>query len=140
MFRDEPCGVLVETPAFLEDAARPGGGVLVPVTFAYATSDPWAVSMLLHTPTVVVPWTFARDLIADGLNQPTGEGDVTVTPTTGGIQVDLSSPSGSARLQFGRSPLEKLLEQTELLVPLGAESAHIDWDYALATLVPGGER
>lgn len=134
----EPRGVVVETRAFLEGVAR--DGTLLPVTFAYVASDPYAVSMLIHTAGPAVPWTFARELIADGLNRPTGEGDVLITPTAEGVRIGLTSPTGVAILKVGRAPLERLIEQTELLVPLGAESEHVDWDYALSTLAPGGER
>lgn len=132
----EPRGVVVETRALLEGVTR--NDTLLPVTFTYVASDPWAVSMLIHTAGPAVPWTFARELLADGLIRPAGKGDVLITPTAEDVRIRLASPTGVAVLKVGRAPVERFIEQTELLVPLGAESKHVDWNYALSTLVPGG--
>lgn len=134
----EPRGVLMQTTAsLLKDDRR---CARVAVTFSYTADDPWAISMDILTDTVLVPWTFARDLLADGLNGPVGEGDVRVRPAELALRIGLSSPSGASTLEFDRAKVERLVEQTELLVPLGAESDHVDWDYALSTLAHGGER
>jgi len=128
----EPRGLVFETTALLNPSQQARE---LRVVFGYLATDPWAISMVMHT-TTPVPWTFARELIADGLNTTTGHGDVRVVPAETAVTLELSSPSGAARLAFARASLEKLIEHTEHLVPLGAEAEHVDWDDALATLAP----
>src|SRR4051795_1247742 len=47
----------------------------------YDPSDPFAVSLAIGVDCgEPVVWTFARDLLAAGVNSPTGEGDITIEP------------------------------------------------------------
>jgi hypothetical protein len=105
--------------------ARLNGSGKVEVTLVYDPADPWAVTLLVagHA------WLFARDVLAAGLYEPAGEGDVQISPDTGGvfgrIVLTLSSPTGTAALALPRGTAEKLLEAAEALVPPGRE--RIDW-------------
>lgn len=59
--------------------------------------DPAAVRMTSYDPRTdeAVTWTFARDLLRDGIMAPVGYGDVTVYPApTGRVAVRLSTPAG----------------------------------------------
>src|SRR5687768_16792861 len=72
----------------------------------YDVTDPYAVQVCFHTGSGaaggdVVQWTFARQLLSDGVTVPAGEGDVQVWPSTGNsggavVCLSLSSPSGRA--------------------------------------------
>ena len=56
----------------------------ISATLHYDRSDPFAVRMTFPAPAtlegVEVCWTFARDLLTDGLEQAAGDGDVQVRP------------------------------------------------------------
>lgn len=54
--------------------------VFVPVRLYFKNTDPYAVHFSFDvTPDYVVQWTFARELLAQGLSEPVGIGDVKIT-------------------------------------------------------------
>ena len=57
-------------------------GVPVRARLAYDIADPYAVSVAFHTGSQkdddAVEWTFARQLLTDGVSSPVGQGDVQV--------------------------------------------------------------
>ncbi len=69
----------------------------------------------------VVQWTFARQLLTDGVSAPAGEGDVQVWPSsTAGSSVvclSLSSPSGRALFEVPLGELAEFLGRTYAAVP-----------------------
>ena len=121
----------------------------------YDVTDPYAVCVAFHTgsgdgsgdsssdvsPSDVVEWTFARQLLTDGVAGPVGEGDVQVWPTaaaTGGpsiVCLSLSSPSGRALFEVPLPELVEFLGQTYEAVPTGSEGDHVDVDAELALLL-----
>ena len=106
----------------------------------YDVSDPYAVHMAFHTGTgEVVEWTFARQLLTDGVTRPVGEGDVQVWPSQSGSQqivcLALSSPSGRALFEIPLASLVEFLTKTYAVVPTGSESNHVDVDAELALLL-----
>lgn len=120
------------------NAARLHNGVWLsePVTAVYDTAHPFEIRFRFHDG---IEWTFARDLLAQGLIEPAGDrihGDVLFLPLEGAIEVALNSPHGSMTLIFRPRDLHAFLSATTGLVPLGAE--RIDWDRELDTL--GGTR
>lgn len=50
----------------------------------FDAADPYAVTMHLEAKAGRVTWTFARDLLAEGLYDPAGDGDVQVWPCLSG--------------------------------------------------------
>lgn len=119
---------------FLRDATTP-----LSARISYAAADPYAVTVLFRTPNQAVEWAFARDLLADGLVEGTGDGDVHVWPMldASGLQsvgVELDSPDGVVELTARGRDLARFLEATYRLVPRGTESAHLDIDAELAAL------
>jgi hypothetical protein len=109
----------------------------------YDVADPYAVQVSFHTGAGtdgdVVEWTFARQLLTDGVSAPVGEGDVQVWPSaSAGLPVvclSLSSPSGKALFEVPLPELVDFLGQTYAAVPTGAESQHVDVDAELALLL-----
>ncbi len=109
----------------------------------YDTADPYAVQVSFHTgpPSSgeVVQWTFARQLLTDGIAGPVGEGDVQVWPSSSAgasvVCLALSSPSGKALFEIPLSELIDFLGRTYSAVPTGGESAHVDVDAELALLL-----
>lgn len=108
----------------------------IPVELGYETKDPYAVRMTFHLPgDAPVTWAFGRELLLDGINAPSGDGDVHIAPTG---PEDLSDVSirlqvGSDRAQFRASapPLVAFLDRTDKLVPLGQECSLGDFEHHL---------
>lgn len=133
--RTSPNGVCITLPMlFLLDPATP-----LSARISYAAADPYAVTVLFCTQDQSVQWVFARDLLADGLVEDTGDGDVHVWPIADGsgvqsIGVQLDSPDGVVELTARGRDITRFLDATYRLVPRGAESAHLDIDAELAIL------
>ena len=126
-------------------ARLPEGVARIPVTveFHYTVDDPWAVTMVFHTDTADVTWRFARDMVV--LTFPgccgVGYGDVHIVepdiPYVDGdvVVVSLKSPNGVANAVFGRADVDRFIDATIDLVPLGSET--IDFDTEMKRLACG---
>jgi hypothetical protein len=122
----------------------PGASALpVRASMRYDIADPYAVQVSFYTgsgeTSEVVEWTFARQLLTDGVSSPVGEGDVQVWPSSSGTQpvvcLALSSPSGKALFEVPLPALVDFLGTTYAAVPTGGESAYVDVDAELALLL-----
>lgn len=108
--------------------------------FSYDPADPYAVTMKLEARSGSVTWTFARDLLAEGLYQPSGDGDVQVWPclsNTGEavVIVELCSPDGTALLQTASRAVQRFVTSVYESVPAGRESAHVRMDALVSQLL-----
>ncbi|GEC09601.1 cell division protein [Streptomyces spinoverrucosus] len=86
----------------------------IPVVLRYdPDQDPRAVRIGLPGPH---EWTFARDLLEQGLRAPAGSGEVRVWPC-GRVQavVEFHSPQGTAVVQFDTKALIRFLRRTYLV-------------------------
>lgn len=119
-----------------------GQAVPIPVGLRYNAGDPYAVRAVFRGEALEVEWVFARDLLATGLTQPAGEGDVQVWPSgddrNDDVLISLSSPDGRAVLQAEAGDLKGFLEQTARVVAPGDEGRYVDIDAALNSLLAGG--
>ena len=121
----------------------PGAAALpVRADVDYDVTDPYAVTVAFHTGAAggdVVTWTFARQLLSDGVSVPAGEGDVQVWPSSGDtgsvVCLSLSSPSGRALFEVPLGDLVEFLGRTYEAVPTGGESGLVDVDAELALLL-----
>jgi hypothetical protein len=114
-----------------------GAGPLpVLVDLDYDTSDPYAVTATFRTGRNSVVWMFGRDLLADGLLVPTGDGDVRVSPATDPalVVIELNAPGGSAVFDAPADDLAAFLDCTYEQLPVGTESDWFDFDLELAKL------
>lgn len=117
--------------------------VMVPliVSLYYSPRDPYAVRMAFHVGTDAAnEWTFARDLLAEGLLTCVGVGDVQIWPSSdsaadGIVNLQLLAPAGSARLHAPAAEVAAFLEHTYQLVKQGAERSTIDIDAELSALL-----
>ena len=106
---------------------RPGTGSLAArIRLGYDSADPYAVAMTVRLPGGrVIPWTFGRSLLADGLRRETGIGDVTVAPCPQApsdlLHVTLRNDVSDAVLEMRMSPVSEFLLLTYRRVPLGRE-------------------
>ncbi|MGW0698124.1 SsgA family sporulation/cell division regulator [Streptomyces sp. NPDC002867] len=108
----------------------------IPVELRYDTSDPYAVRMTFHLPgDAPVTWAFGRELLLDGINTPSGDGDVHIAPTRpealSDVHIRLRVGSDSALFRVGAPPLVAFLDRTDKLVPLGQELALGDFEVSL---------
>jgi hypothetical protein len=111
-----------------------------PVTVAahlrYDARDPFAVSVSFEAGGHDrIEWTFARELLDQGLWAEIGDGDVRVWPRAGAVFLALCSPSGKAVLETGRSSVADFLTRIERVVPAGHEAEFFDVDRELEVLL-----
>ena len=108
--------------------------------FSYDPADPYAVTMKLEARSGSVTWTFARELLADGVFHPAGDGDVQVWPCLSNngeavVIVELCSPDGTALLQTDSRAVQRFVSAIYEAVPEGTESSHVSIDALLAQLL-----
>lgn len=113
--------------------------VAVAVELTYSSRDPYAVQASFRTGhDSTVDWVFARELLADGLVDSAGAGDVRVQPMSedpNTIELELTSPSGHALFTTSADTLADFLQRTYSAVPPAAEYSWLDFDAALADLL-----
>ncbi|MGW3510419.1 SsgA family sporulation/cell division regulator [Streptomyces sp. NPDC000994] len=112
----------------------------IPATLRYDRRDPFAVRMTFPAPATLegvdVCWLFARDLLAAGLREPEGDGDVRVRPYGFDRTVlEFHAPEGTAVVHVRSGEIRRFLEATSELVPLGLEHLQFDLDHDLAELM-----
>lgn len=109
------------------------------VEWSYTTSRPLEVTATFPARPEPVDWTFSRDLLADGLREPSGHGDVVVWPEHTDepepkVRIWLRTPSGEAELRAAIAELGGFLAATWQIIPAGAEYDHLDVDTVLEWL------
>ncbi|MFI2366865.1 SsgA family sporulation/cell division regulator [Streptomyces sp. NPDC018833] len=112
----------------------------VPARLTYRTDDPYAVHITFHIGSDhPVDWTFARELLVEGVLRSCGSGDVRVWPSRSGgrsvIMMALSSPEGDALLEASSAAVYAWLERTLRVVPPGTETEQLGIDDGLAELL-----
>ncbi|MET9538561.1 SsgA family sporulation/cell division regulator [Streptomyces sp. NPDC006553] len=130
----------VERELELKLVLSPERAVPVPARLAYRTDDPYAVHITFHIGTDhPVNWTFARELLVEGVFRACGHGDVRIWPTkvdgSSVILMALSSPDGDALLEAPSAQVSAWLERTLRAVPPGTESERLGIDDGLAELL-----
>ena len=110
----------------------------------YSCEDPYAIRIAFHVGLdEPVEWIFARDLLARGIEDREGLGDVQVWPsagTEGGepgsvLNLELSSPFGQAHFEAPSRAMSAFLHRTYQIVPAGQESDYIDIEAELNDLL-----
>ncbi|MBB4686952.1 SsgA family sporulation/cell division regulator [Amycolatopsis jiangsuensis] len=100
---------------------------------SFHAGEPFAVTVAFRTERGRwIEWTFARELLATGLTEPSGIGDVRIRPDLSEdeelLTMEIESPDGYASFELEREDIRTFLESSYELVPLGAESEHFDVD------------
>ncbi|MFD7547309.1 MULTISPECIES: SsgA family sporulation/cell division regulator [unclassified Streptomyces] len=131
---------VVERELELRLVLSPERSIPVPARLTYRSNDPFAVHITFHIGTEhPVNWTFARELLVEGVFRPCGQGDVRVWPTKvdgrSVVLVALSSPDGDALLEAPAAPVSAWLERTLRAVPPGTETEQLHIDDGLAALL-----
>lgn len=131
---------VVERELELNLILSPERSIPVPARLSYRSDDPFAVHVTFHIGSDhPVHWTFARELLVEGVFRPCGHGDVRVWPTKAGdrslVLMALSSPDGDALLEAPAAQVSAWLERTLRAVPPGTEGEQLGLDDALAELL-----
>ena len=113
-------------------------GAVTPIEaeLQYDPADPFAVTTVFMTGSAQVRWTFGRELLTEGLYEPSGDGDVHVWPCLDSdghavVIIELCSPDGEALVQARTGDLSSFVDRMTALVPPGTESDHVDVDAAI---------
>ena len=117
-----------------------GESTSIDADLVFDPADPYAVTMVFRTGVQEVRWTFGRELLVDGLYEPTGDGDVHVWPclSTQGravVIIELCSPDGELLVQTSSRNVTSFVDAMLRSVPDGHESAFVDFDDELAQLL-----
>ncbi|MFC6152287.1 SsgA family sporulation/cell division regulator [Nocardioides yefusunii] len=112
----------------------------IDTVFSYDEADPYAVTVTFLTHEGNLPWTFARDLLARGLNAPVGDGDVHVCPSVDErghavVIIELSSPDGHLVTESSSDAVNAFVQRTFDAVPAGEESQHLDIESMISQLL-----
>jgi hypothetical protein len=117
-------------------------GVTTPISgeLLYDPCDPFAVTMVFMAPQSEVRWTFGRELLCEGIYEPSGDGDVHVWPCLDAdghavVIIELCSPDGEALVQARTGELSSFAERISTMIPFGTESAHLNLDSTIASLL-----
>ncbi|GHF67403.1 hypothetical protein FHX82_003713 [Amycolatopsis bartoniae] len=108
--------------------------------WSYVAREPYVVTLAFRTERGRwIEWSFARDLLVDGLREPAGLGDVRVRPDLAYehqlMVIELESPDGYAVVEMRREDVERFVESTCGVVPVGAESGLLDVDGFIAQVM-----
>ncbi|GAA1355500.1 SsgA family sporulation/cell division regulator [Streptomyces beijiangensis] len=131
---------VVERELELRLVLSPERSIPVPARLTYRTGDPYAVHVSFHIGSdAPVNWTFARELLVEGVFRACGHGDVRIWPTKvesrNVILIALSSPDGDALLEAPSAQVAAWMERTLRAVPPGSETAQLGIDEGLAELL-----
>ncbi len=101
--------------------------------WSYRADHPFTVTAAFQTDRDRwVEWVFSRDLLAEGLTDAAGVGDVRFRPVEERgldmLVVEIESPEGYALLELDHEAVAGFLGLTGELVPFGSEGEHFDVD------------
>jgi Streptomyces sporulation and cell division protein, SsgA len=130
----------IERELELELVLSPDRSIPVPAQLVYRSDDPYAVHVVFHIGSdAPVHWTFARELLIEGVFRACGEGDVRIWPGTSGgrnvICLALRSPDGDALVHAPAIAVSAWLERTLRAVPPGSEGDRLDAEEELFALL-----
>ena len=116
-----------------------GAATPIEAELHYDPRDPYAVTTVFMTGASQVRWTFGRELLAEGLYEPSGDGDVHVWPCLDSaghavVIIELCSPDGEALVQARTGDLHTFVDRMGKAVQPGSESEHIDIDAAITAI------
>jgi Streptomyces sporulation and cell division protein, SsgA len=110
----------------------------------YSREDPYAIRIAFHVGLdEPVEWIFARELLAMGIEDREGLGDVQVWPSAGAeggapnsvLNLELSSPFGQAHFEAPVKDVADFLHKTYQIVAVGQESDYVNVEGELNDLL-----
>lgn len=110
------------------------GGYRFGANLSFDLARPDIITVLFATRTPVMR-ILGRDLLADGLMKPTGEGALRIepSPTTNEVAIVVHAPASRVVVRMPWDPVAGFVRATYGKVPRGTEYANVDWDQLLLT-------
>ncbi|MGZ4426599.1 MAG: SsgA family sporulation/cell division regulator [Nocardioidaceae bacterium] len=129
----------VTQPVSVDLIDASGAATPIEAELQYDPADPFAVTTVFITGSSRVRWTFGRDLLAQGLYEPAGDGDVHVWPCLDAdgravVIIELCSPDGEALVQARTGDLSRFVEKMSKAVAPGTEVDHLNVDAAITAI------
>jgi Streptomyces sporulation and cell division protein, SsgA len=128
----------VTTPLTLFLSAVTGDSEIA-AELRYDPSDPLAVALAIGVESAEpVVWIFGRDLLALGVRQASGEGDITVEPTSDSDRRDIRITLATNCVATMVAPRDRIVEflvESFTVVASGCEFDRIDVDAEIAALL-----
>jgi hypothetical protein len=118
----------VSTQVVVEDDASASVRHVTVVALSWSDSDPLAVEIALtsqpnHPSLPAGRWVVLRDFLRYGCSEPTGDGDVRISPVEDSrIRLDLTTHSRPHIVHLPAFVLRAFLDETEQVVPTGHEA------------------
>jgi Streptomyces sporulation and cell division protein, SsgA len=132
----------VTTEILVDDGPSATRGRLTVLTLTWQRCDPLAVTMTLisrpdHPALPRGRWVLLRDFLRYGLDEPTGDGNVRITPDGAGGRVWMALNRGDRQsgVRVDAEALRIFLDRTEQIVPAGEERAEQELDKVIETLL-----
>ena len=124
----------------VEVAGCAGAGRVSTLHLGWRRTDPLAVDLQLETlpDHPVLPrgsWSMLRDFLRYGLEEPTGDGHVRLSPGSVAGTVCLVLGEKGYRACAPAEPLARFLDATERIVPTGAGADDVSLDLLVARLL-----
>jgi hypothetical protein len=136
---DDP-GVPLVPGARQPEAHRRGKRTVL--RLGWRVADPLAVGLeLTSTPDhPALPrgtWVVLRDFLRYGLEEPTGDGEVRISPETdeGSVSIRLARDGRPAWVKVPTETVRTFLDETEAILPSGEESSEEALDALIAALL-----
>ncbi|MGW0857243.1 SsgA family sporulation/cell division regulator [Streptomyces sp. NPDC002690] len=131
---------LIEQPVQARMVAAVPRMATLAATLRYDRENPYAVRIAFPARATLegteVSWEFSRDLLARGVDEPAGVGDVRVRPFgEERTALEFHAAEGVAMVHVRTSELRRFLGRVQELVPAGDEHRFLDLDRALADLL-----
>jgi hypothetical protein len=109
---------------------------------AWRSNDPLAVELLLtstpdHPALPRGRWVVLRDFLRYGLEEPTGDGEVRISPEVegGSVSIRLARDGRPAWVSVPGDTLREFLDRTEAILPSGEESSEEVLDALIRALL-----
>ena len=132
----------VSVEVVIDDGGSSGRGRLTVLTMLWRPEDPLAVELHLtaqpdHPALPRGRWVVLRDFLRYGLDEPTGDGEVRISPdpARARVRLELARPGRDATVTVPRDTVLAFLEQTERSVPSGTERSEDAIDALLERLL-----
>lgn len=115
----------------LEFLQEDGTSLPLDAQFLFSRECPYAVEATFGAEQT--RWTFARDLLLNGIFESAGEGDICVWPTLSEdgkaaviLQLTSQNPGRDAYLQIPTKVIANFIQETDLFAAIGQEAVDID--------------
>jgi sporulation and cell division protein SsgA len=134
--------VAVDRSLVVELLDASGASTQLDAGLHYDLHDPFAVTAEFRSGVSRISWVFSRDLLAEGLFTPCGDGDVCIWPFVdplgnAAVVIQLSAPDGEALLRARSSEVCEFIQASRQIVAPGTESELVDLDSVIANLLGG---